>query len=225
MGMETVIEGKDEVFSVDSIQAKISFSLEGELILKEKQILAKKGEVICISGKNGSGKSTLSKILIGLIKPKEEDNFEILINDEKELSSLDTFNFRRKHLSYVPQKITSTNFKISEVFYNFSGAGSLLEFLNNKNIPVDDDIRNLIINKWDTQIKDLSGGQKKIIRILEKAIEGKSIFILDEPTSNLDKSKFEWFENLILSMKKDKIIIIINHEQEIEKIFDTIIFI
>ena len=225
MDMEKVMEGKNEISTVDSISAKISFKLENTEILKEKQIFIKKGEVMSISGKNGSGKSTLSKILIGAIKPKEEDDFEIIINNKKPLLDLNTFNFRFNHLSYIPQKIPSTNFKVKEIFHNCEAPQKFLELLKNKNIPVYDDIKSLIIDRWDTKIENLSGGQKQIVCILEKAIEEKSIFILDEPTSNLDRSKFEWFSNMIQNVKKDKIVIIINHEKQIEKIFDTLVYI
>ena len=221
--IEKIIEGKDKILGVQNIKAKISYSFDDVSLLKEKELYASKGEVICITGKNGSGKSTLMKIIIGIIKPKETDNFKIIINNEKEIKYINTLNFRLNNLSYIPQNINSRNFKVKEIFKEFENSERLIKKLESLNIPIYDDIEKILVDKWEELILELSGGEKQILYIISGAIKNKDIFILDEPTSNLDISKIKWFRNFIEAIKKDKIIFIINHESQLNDIFDVVV--
>ena len=53
--------------------------------------------------------------------------------------------------------------------------------------------------------------------------QNKSIIILDEPTSNLDKKIEEEFLDNILKLSKDKIIIIVSHNLENFEKFENIL--
>lgn len=65
----------------------------------------------------------------------------------------------------------------------------------------------MVIVKWKEE-----GGNKQIIMILRALIKESSLFILDEPTSNLDVNKIIWFKRLIEHIKEDKIILTVSHE-------------
>lgn len=64
----------------------------------------------------------------------------------------------------------------------------------------------------------LSTGQKRRINILRSYLMNKDIYILDEPTSNLDKHTEEIVVNFILKYFKNKTLIIATHNEKINEI-------
>ena len=64
----------------------------------------------------------------------------------------------------------------------------------------------------------LSTGQKRRINILRSYLMNKEIYILDEPTSNLDKHTEEIVVNFILKYFKNKTLIIVTHNDKINEI-------
>ncbi len=64
----------------------------------------------------------------------------------------------------------------------------------------------------------LSTGQKRRINILRSYLMNKNIYILDEPTSNLDKHTEEIVVNFILKYFKNKTLIIATHNEKINEI-------
>ena len=64
----------------------------------------------------------------------------------------------------------------------------------------------------------LSSGQKRRINILRSYLMNKDIYILDEPTSNLDKHTEEIVVNFILKYFTEKTLIITTHNEKINEI-------
>ena len=64
----------------------------------------------------------------------------------------------------------------------------------------------------------LSTGQKRRINILRSYLMEKDVYILDEPTSNLDKHTEEIVVDFILKHFKDKTLIIATHNEKINEI-------
>jgi len=71
--------------------------------------------------------------------------------------------------------------------------------------------------------KKLSGGQKQRIAIARLIYRNSNIIILDEPTAHLDKESIDFLFKMLQRIKKDKLILIISHDQEILKKSDKII--
>lgn len=64
----------------------------------------------------------------------------------------------------------------------------------------------------------LSTGQKRRINILRSYLMDKNIYILDEPTSNLDKHTEEIVVQFILKHFAEKTLIIATHNEKINEI-------
>ena len=78
----------------------------------------------------------------------------------------------------------------------------------------------------NSRIGRLSKGQRQRVSLVAALISEPSILLLDEPTSGLDPAERMKFKKLILSMKKDRLILISSHViQEITEVCDEIIFI
>ena len=69
---------------------------------------------------------------------------------------------------------------------------------------------------------NLSGGQKQMIALIRSLLQNKSILLLDEPSSSLDKKNKQIFIDLIKKLK-NKTIIINTHDENLFDIFDDII--
>ena len=191
----------------------MSFFYEGsfEKILKNINFEIKKGESMGIVGKNGSGKSTLLNIISGLIKSSEG---EILID-----GSYDLYSNRKvwyEKISYVQQNIFILD---SDVKKNIC-----LEDENKINhLKLNKILHDLEISKFFKEIKDdavsanginLSEGQKQVISLARALYKDSQIIILDEPSSALDLENSTLLKKILLSLKKQKTIIMVTHDKD-----------
>lgn len=163
----------------------ISFSYDDETIFSDISFSINKGDVLCILGPNGTGKTTLIKCLNGL---HEIDSGEILINGEnmKRLS----FKQISKHIGYIPQShVPSFPFKVFDVVLM-----GRAPYLNLTDSPKDEDKRIAldalktlgIEDLKDKEYTNLSGGERQLVFLARVLCQKPDILILDEPTSHLD---------------------------------------
>ncbi|MCL1936674.1 MAG: ABC transporter ATP-binding protein/permease [Defluviitaleaceae bacterium] len=240
-----VLDGYAIIENLDKLHANLTYSIGNKVLFSGLEIEARKGELICIKGKNGSGKSTLLKLLIGIIN---NENSNIIFNGKHDIKDIDSFKFRNKLISYVPQKIFFRDIVVKEIFseiLEFENFDDLVTLLNSKNVLVNKDYYNsnrehnyaikehnsansnicdFLFEVWDKNINNLSGGDKQLISILCGSLKESDLFILDEPTSNLDTKRIEWFNDMLNSIKKDKIIFIVSHDTDNDLIYDKIIY-
>ena len=73
-------------------------------------------------------------------------------------------------------------------------------------------------------LRNLSGGEKQRIALVRALIKNPKILILDEPFSALDEENKKNVVDYLISIKKNKIIILTNHEKSLEKNFDEIFY-
>ncbi|HEX8608920.1 MAG TPA: ATP-binding cassette domain-containing protein [Pedobacter sp.] len=125
------------------------------------------GEIVGLLGRNGCGKSTLLKIIFGSIEPQYK---HLKVN-----GVLIDRGYKTGHVSYLPQG----NFIPGKMKLK-----TLLKLYINK---FESDILqvDLIKENLDVSIRDLSGGQARLVESL-LIIYGDSEFVLlDEPFSQL----------------------------------------
>jgi phospholipid/cholesterol/gamma-HCH transport system ATP-binding protein len=71
---------------------KISITLGGRAVLREIDLVVRKGDVFCIIGRSGVGKSVMIKQLVGLLKPDRGqiwfDGQEVTAMNERELTAM-----------------------------------------------------------------------------------------------------------------------------------------
>ena len=163
---------------------------------------------LILTGKNGSGKSSLLKIIAGIIKP---DSGKILWNNQ------DVSELSAEYLSDI-QYIGHKNFLKEQLtvvenlsFYcDLSDTGMLipaaLKYFNLEQIA-------------DSKLYKLSAGWQQRVMLAKLLCCPSLIWLLDEPSSNLDKAGKELLFNLISARIKDGgIVLITTHDN----IFDPL---
>lgn len=133
----------------------------------------KSGDRLCIQGSNGSGKTTLLKLITGKLQPLQ--------------GTLTRADFSYVYLNQEYSIINDGNSVLQQA-YSF----------NDRNLP-EHEIK-IILNRylfpateWDKSCRKLSGGEKMRLAFCCLMISNNTpdVFILDEPTNNLDIQSIE----------------------------------
>mmetsp|Transcript_19382 Transcript_19382/g.36014 ORF Transcript_19382/g.36014 Transcript_19382/m.36014 type:complete len:1964 (+) Transcript_19382:180-6071(+) len=164
-----------------------------------------KNQITCLLGHNGAGKTTTIAMLTGLIDPSSGAAFVDGKDVSTEMSEI------RKDLGVCPQHdILYPELTVKEhlrLFGTFKGIpDSDLEG------AVDEMIKEVgLVEKANTQSKQLSGGMKRKLSVGIAFIGGSSVVLLDEPTSGMDpySRRFTW--NVIRKMREGRTIILTTH--------------
>ncbi len=182
---------------------------EGKDILKDINLIIKKGAKIAFTGESGSGKSTLVDIIIGLYRPSKG---KIYIDDT--ILDLNNIKSWRRKIGYIPQQIylfdgtVAENVAMGEEF----DEDKMIKVLKQANIW---DFLNKHHQGYDTFVGEggvkLSGGQRQRIAIARALYTNPEVLVLDEATSALDNETEAKIMDEIYSVSEDKTLIIVAH--------------
>ena len=198
----------------------LSFGYDDQNLINNFTYNFKKNNFYIIKGPSGRGKSTLLNLMIGILPLKSGD---ILLNNKK------FFNYNNqewfKIISYVPQKITLLNNSIKEnITFSFDNEFNDEKFKDIlKKVNLNEEFQNRENEIISELSSNISGGQAQRIGLARALYRDSKIIFLDEPTSNLDEKNEISFLNIVNSLKKDRIIIMISHKNHKNIIFDDII--
>ena len=157
-------------------------------------------ERVCLMGKNGVGKTTLIKNILN----NTHDNIKLGTNIK---------------MGYIPQEIRFDNEDLTIYEHMrkiFVGSESELRSKLNQFYFTADNI--------DKKVKNLSGGEKVRLKLLELILKNANFLILDEPTNHIDIDTREILEESLLAY--DGTILFISHDRYfINKIATKIVMI
>lgn len=170
-------------------------------------------------GPIGSGKTTLLKVLAGIT----DYTGHVLVDGQ--LLENCTYESIVANIAYISQHPKLFN---KTIYYNINYGScytkneiigklkrlGLMPFINSFSDGLDTPV-----GKEGSKV---SGGQKQFIALIRALIQNKSILLLDEPSSSLDKKNKAIFVQLMKRIK-DKTIIISTHDYQIMSLFNTII--
>lgn len=138
-------------------------------------------------GPNGSGKTTLMRLILN---QEEPDSGRVLVNKEK--------------LGYLSQEIQPQDVSVDE-FLSLSKASKATK---KEAVLESVGLSDLSMN---SQVENLSGGQKVRLGLARLLLERPTTLLLDEPTNNLDLPSLVWLENFINSFPGK--VLIISHDR------------
>ena len=164
-----------------------------------------KGEVVGLLGPNGAGKTTTFYMITGMIRPSSG---RIIFGDE-DITKSPMYKRARMGIGYLAQE--------PSIFGKLSVEDNLKIVL--ETIIPDKDEQDELINRLLTEfnishIRDnlgagLSGGERRRVEICRTLALKPDFVLLDEPFAGVDPIAVEDIQQMIISLKKQKIGVLI----------------
>ena len=190
-------------------------------VLKDINLIVRKGEVLSIVGESGAGKSTLLHIL-GTLDSVEQG--KVVIN-QKEIST-----FKAQQLA---------NFRNKEIGFIFQFHNLLPEFTALENVCIPGFISNTnekqvfaegerlldrlgLLSRKNHKPSELSGGEQQRVAVARSLINKPSLIFADEPSGNLDSKTAEGLHQLFFDLRNElnQTFVIVTHNQTLAAMTD-----
>ena len=192
---------------------QVSVKRENRTVLSELSLTVAAGEVIVLCGASGSGKSTLLNVLNGLIPELYPAEVQGKIRvGETDLPVAD-FSHYAQTIGVVfqnPKTQFFTTDVYSELAFSMENAGVAPENIRQRITEVAQQFS--LTPLLDASVFDLSGGEKQLIALAAATMLPHDVFLLDEPSSNLDQEAIQKLTQGLASLKQQgKTIVIAEH--------------
>jgi ATP-binding cassette subfamily F protein 3 len=169
---------------------ELSVGYGENVLLKDINLVLRKGEKTALLGPNGAGKTTLLKTILGELSP--------VTGKAKIGNRVKIGYFSQSYERLDPNQTLLDNF-LTEYGYTTEHTRSLLGGM----LFHGDDVFK--------EIGTLSGGQKARLVLLKLVLDGANLLILDEPTNHLDiaareavEAALEAFDGTVLLVSHDR---------------------
>jgi ABC-type multidrug transport system ATPase subunit len=195
--MEVRLENTGRKFNNEWIFRDINFAFEN-------------GSSCAILGRNGSGKSTLLQVIAGNLLPS--DGTVKYSHDGKAVSEHDIF---RQLALVAPYQELIEEFTLNEMLTFHFRFKKLAEGFTIQRITEMLSFGNVRYKP----IRQFSSGMKQRVKLACALFSDTSLLLLDEPTTNLDKSGTEWYLNMVAEYSKNRTVIICSNLHQTESGF------
>ena len=175
--------------------------------------------IVCLLGPSGCGKTTLLNAIGGL---DSVDSGKIKIDNQliTRFSSNKIDTIRNARIGYIFQ-----NFNLLDdrtVFENVAIALRMIGIKDNKiiNNRVRYCLEKVGIDQYRNRLTSaLSGGQRQRVAVARAIVKNPRIIIADEPTGNLDSANTLEIMNIIKTISRDRLVILVTHERHIAEFY------
>ena len=194
----------------------VSFSYTESLdnaVIKGLNLEIRSGECVILAGESGCGKTTISKLINGLIQLYQSGTMagDVLLGDKNTADM--TLAEISRHVGSVFQNPRSQFFNIdtdSEIAFGCENLGMDPEEIRERVNRVVKEFR--IEHLVGRNIFHLSGGEKQKIACASVSATDPEIFVLDEPSANLDlKTVADLAEIIRFWKSRGKTVLIVEH--------------
>lgn len=187
-----------------------------QVVLNNVSLKFRKNEFVMILGPSGSGKTTLLNIIGGLDR---YDSGNLIINGKstKKFKDKNWDAYRNACVGFVFQNYNLIShisvYKNVEMALTLSGTSA-----SKKKKMVMDALKKVGLERHaNKKPSQLSGGQMQRVAIARALVNNPDIILADEPTGALDSKTSVKIMNLIKEISKDKLVIMVTHNDELAK--------
>lgn len=184
----------------------IEHRLGENFCLKVQQLDIDRHKIHVVSGLNGAGKSTLLRILALLLKPQQGSLY--FSGQPIDPSTSKQLSLRRKitlveQSPYLLQESVFSNLAFGLKVRRISHAEQ--EQRITETLPMVG-----LANFSQRPIKELSGGEIQRVALARALVLNPEVLLLDEPTANIDHDSLSGFEQLLRSLAKNGMTVIMS---------------
>ena len=166
-------------------------------VLRQINLEIQEPSIYVVLGPNGAGKTTLLRTIGGILDPHRGS---VTFDGQDENRSRETRK-RMSNLSHqnaLPEEMTVRG---ALNFYAAIEGGDVARVMETLQLgPLE-----------DLKVPKLSQGQKKRVSIAKTLLNDRDLYLLDEPTSNLDPAMAKEVRDLLLEFSKRKIVLYSSH--------------
>ena len=166
-------------------------------VLHDISFKAAESAIYVVLGPNGAGKTTLFRTIAGILEP---DRGKVIFDGE-DMSGSSSARNKINYLSHynaLPEEMTVWG---ALDFYAKIEGGS-----------ADEAVALLGLEELKSRkVSELSQGQKKRVSIAKVFLKERDLYLLDEPTSNLDPGVSKEIRDILLRLSKEKIVLYSSH--------------
>jgi len=170
----------------------------GRRVVNRVNITVQKGEVVGLLGPNGAGKTTTFYMIVGVIAP---DEGRVIFND-RNITELAMYQRARRGIGYLAQE--------TSVFRKLTVEENVMAILETLDIPRRERTRRLkkllaelnISYLAKNRAYTLSGGERRRLEITRALSTNPAFILLDEPFSGIDPIAVFETQEIITSLKK-----------------------
>ena len=201
----------EKIIQISNVSFQYENSEKGAL--HDVSLTVEPGECILLCGESGCGKTTITRLLNGLIP----HFYEGTLNGMMEVCGL---KIQEEELYTIAEKVGSVFQNPRSQFFCLDTTSEVAFGCENMGLP-EDEIKQRIAkvtrelkmeNLMGRNIFKLSGGEKQRVACASVSAMQPEIFVLDEPTSNMDLDAIEELKQTLLFWKKQgKTIVIAEH--------------
>ncbi|MDB4120450.1 LPS export ABC transporter ATP-binding protein [Gammaproteobacteria bacterium] len=183
----------------------ISKSIKTKKIVDGISFDIKPGTINGLLGPNGAGKTTTFYLIAGLVKC---DTGKIIF-DSKDITSLPMHKRSKIGIKYLPQE--PSIFQNLSVYENLYGLAEI-SFQTKQEIAsfMDQSIEEFNLTEiLNLKGRQLSGGQRRKVEIARTLAAQPKVILLDEPFAGIDPIAIEEIKQVLISLTKKNIAILI----------------
>ena len=206
----------------------VNVTMQGKRILSDINLEIQDGEFVLICGESGCGKTTMTKLINGLIPHFVRD-----------VSVDGTITVCGKNVAEMPMyeiaELVGSVFQNPRTQFFYTNSNAEMAFgLENRGVEpeyirkrIKNTINELDIEKLeDRDVFSMSGGEKQLLAFASVYVMNPQIYVLDEPSANLDIAAMEKLsERMKVIKEKGHTVVVTEHRLAwIQKFADRIIY-
>lgn len=167
--------------------------------------LLKQGNTYALTGNNGSGKSTLLQIIYGY---QTASKGNIVLTDSQ-TSLIVPVQQIHQQTSYVAPYLDLPEELTLEEQLHFHFKFKTLQI----GYTIDDIIKEIwLTESRHKKVKHFSSGMKQRVKLAQAFYANSPILFFDEPCTNLDARGIEWYREMVLKLRKNKLVVIASNQ-------------
>jgi phospholipid/cholesterol/gamma-HCH transport system ATP-binding protein len=221
------VEPADGVKPDDLIVLRaMSMKFRHHSVLREIDLVIRRGQTVCIIGESGCGKTVMLKLIIGLLRPTEGtvwfDGKDVARMGGKELIKL------RLRFGFL--------FQMAALFDSLTIYDNVAFGLREHHLRGEDEVRKIVADRLQEvglpaglerkKPAELSGGQRKRVGLARALALNPEVMLYDEPTTGLDPIMSDVINELILQTQQSKKTtgVVVTHDMKtVTKVADRVV--